>query len=183
MIRWLQFASLVIICAVSTACHTLSHRIVYDPAPAVERLKHGGTVAAEVDALAQPLIASQENVGIVVGVITPDGKSQVFSYGQRAAYDPTPPDAKSPFVIGSLTKMFESATMVRLVEEGAIHYDDTIRSILPPSIPLTKEAGAITLYQLATHTSGLKREPATLISLRHFLRYLFSICQGELRVN
>jgi CubicO group peptidase (beta-lactamase class C family) len=171
----LKIGVVAVVGGLASACHTtLSHRIIYDPTPAVERLRRNGTIETEVDALAKPLIEKHESVGIVVGVLTPDGKTQVFSYGQRAAYDPTPPTTNTLFAVGSVTKMLVAATLARLVEEGAVRYEDTVRSIVPPSIPLSKSVGETTLYQLVTHTSGLKREPANLESFLHLVRYLFT---------
>jgi CubicO group peptidase (beta-lactamase class C family) len=44
---------------------------------------------------------------------------------------------------------------------------------LPPDVPLSPDARKITLLQLATHTSGLPRQPVTLQTLHYFLEYLF----------
>jgi hypothetical protein len=67
----LQFAS----------CSTLSSRIVSDPAPAVARLRAGGSLEDEVDRLTLPLVDSGELCGVAVGVLAPDMKPQVFGYG------------------------------------------------------------------------------------------------------
>jgi CubicO group peptidase (beta-lactamase class C family) len=93
-------------------------------------------------------------------VVTPDGRTQCFGYGKTGRPgDINPPTGDDLFQIGSLTKLFAEALFVRLVEEGRLHYDDTVRSILLTNIPVSPEAGRLTLYELATHTSGLPREP------------------------
>lgn len=55
--------------------------------------------------------------------------------------------------IASCTKTFSAALMLRLVQEGTIHLDDSIAQYYPFTTALGK--GAITLRQLFAHTSGL----------------------------
>ncbi len=59
-----------------------------------------------------------------------------------------------------------------LVNEGRLHWDDTLLTLLPPGTPLSDDAKKITLLQLVTHTSGLPRQPMNLLSLEHLLVYL-----------
>ena len=63
------------------SCSTASSRIVSDPAPAVARLRAGGSLEDEVDRLTLPLVDSGEHCGVAVGVLAPDMKPQVFGYG------------------------------------------------------------------------------------------------------
>jgi CubicO group peptidase (beta-lactamase class C family) len=105
--------------------------------------------------------------------VLPDGTTQTFCYGRSGRPgDPNPPDASSLFQIGSVSKVFVAALLVRLVEEGQVRYDDTVRSILPTNIVVSAEAGRLTLYDLVTHTSGLPREPMSPRQLRSYLSYL-----------
>jgi CubicO group peptidase (beta-lactamase class C family) len=125
-----------------------------------------------VDSLANPLLASGEAYGMVVGVVLPDGTTQTFCYGRSGhPGDPNPPDADSPYQIGSVSKVFVAALLARLVEEGQLRYDDTVRSILPTNIVVTAEVGRLTLYDLVTHTSGLPREPWSPSQLRSTISY------------
>ncbi|HEX2883979.1 MAG TPA: serine hydrolase domain-containing protein, partial [Candidatus Limnocylindria bacterium] len=68
----------------------------------------------------------------------------------RDGTDPITPD--TPLVIGSVTKTFVSATVLQLVEEGALSLDDAVRNHLPELAWLSPE---ITIRQLLDHTSGL----------------------------
>ena len=126
-----------------------------------------------MDDLAKPLLANGEAYGLVVGVVLPDGSTQTFSYGRSGRPgDPNPPDANSLFQIGSVSKVFVATLLVRLVEEGQLRYDDTVRGILPTNIVVSADAGRISLYELATHTSGLPRElmwPSQLVSMVPYL--------------
>ncbi len=156
-----------------TGCRTTAMRHVSDPGPAIARLKAGGTIQAEVDHLVQPLVTKGGVYGMVVGVITPDGKVQTFRYGRSGrAGDMNPPGTKELFQIGSISKVFVASLLAKLVEEGQLHYEDTVRSILPPEVVVTPEVGELTLYELITHTAGFAREPITLSQLGSFLGYL-----------
>ena len=157
----------------STGCRTTATRQVSDPAPAIARLRAGGSLRAEADTLVQPLLASGEVFGLAVGVVLPDGTTQTFGYGQTGRPgDTNPPTGDDLFQVGSVSKIFTEALFVQLVREGRLHYDDTVRSLLPTNIPVSVDAGRLTLYELATHTAGLPREPFTLSQLGTFFTYL-----------
>ena len=156
-----------------TGCRTTATRQISDPAPAVARLRAGGGVRAESDALVKPLLASGEVFGMVVGVVTPDGATQSFSYGRSGrAGDTNAPGPDDLFQIGSVSKLFTETLLMQLEAEGQISDDATVRDILPASLVVTPEAGRLTVHQLATHTGGLPREPKTLRQLGCFLGYL-----------
>jgi CubicO group peptidase (beta-lactamase class C family) len=155
------------------ACRTAALRHVSDPGPAVARLQTGGSLQAEVDDLVKPLAASGEIYGMVVGIVTPDGATHTFRYGRTGRPgDLQPPGADALFEIGSVSKVFVAALLARLVEEGQLRYDDTVRSLLPTNVVVSADVGQVTLYELITHTGGLPREPFTLTQLRSFIGYL-----------
>ncbi len=159
----------------ATGCRTFSTRVLLDPTPAVERLQAGGGIGPEVDCLARPLVESGEIKGIAVGVLASDGRTSCFGYGcTRTVDDPQLPEGDTLFQVGSVSKLFLTALLAVLVEEGALHYEDTVRSILPPEVPLNEEIGKVTLYELATNTGGLPRQPSSLSQLWNFTSFLFT---------
>jgi CubicO group peptidase (beta-lactamase class C family) len=159
----------------ATSCGTLSSRIVSDATPAVQRLHAGGSIKKEVDRLAQPLIASGEVYSMVVGVLSPDGSTQNYGYGLPGRPGNTQPlTGDDIFQTGSVSKLFVAAVLAVLVDEGQLHYEDTVRGILPPEIPVKAAIGDLTLQELVTHTGGLPRQPMGLTQLRYVLRYLFT---------
>ena len=110
---------------------------------------------------------------MVVGVVTPDGATQSFSYGRSGRVgDTNAPGPDNLFQIGSVSKLFTEALLVQLEAEGQLRDDETVRGILPTNLIVSAEAGHLTVHQLATHTSGLPREPMTLSQLGSFLDYL-----------
>jgi CubicO group peptidase (beta-lactamase class C family) len=155
-----------------SACGTLS-RMEVDGDGAVTRRLDRGNLRAEVDALALPMVTAGVTPGLVVGVLLPDGSRQVFGYGITGGDDSRRPDGDTLFAVGSVSKGFLAATAAVLVQEGRLSWDDTLEKLLPPGTPLSAPARRITLLQLATHTSGLPRQPWTPRTLAYLIEYLF----------
>jgi CubicO group peptidase (beta-lactamase class C family) len=64
--------------------------------------------------------------------------------------------------IGSITKMFTATMLEQLVEAGKLQLSDPVEKYFPEVNTILnryKDASPVTLLQLATHTSGLSREP------------------------
>ncbi len=163
--RFFLLPMLTVLMLTQTACGTLSSRVLDDSTEAVERLQHGGTLQAEVDALARPLVEEDKIKGLVVGVVEPGGGLETFEYGVA-------PDAIVQ--IGSVSKLFVAALYAILVEQGRLRPDETVREILGPSVAFGPSVGNITLQELATHTSGLPREKMGWDQFRDFIRYVFT---------
>lgn len=68
-------------------------------------------------------------------------------------------DMDTVFEVGSTTKTFTTLVAELLVLEGKLSMTDTIGQHLPSNVVLSPAVTAITLEQLATHTSGLTRMP------------------------
>jgi CubicO group peptidase (beta-lactamase class C family) len=138
------------------------------------RYARSGDLRQEVDSLVQPLIDQGVTPGAVVGVLLPDGGTRFFSYGVRERDGGGKPERDTLFAIGSLSKGFLGAITASLVQEGRLSWDDTLEKLLPPNTPLSPDAKKITLQQLATHTSGLPRQPMSSAVFTRFLGYLFT---------
>jgi CubicO group peptidase (beta-lactamase class C family) len=82
-----------------------------------------------------------------------------FGYATR---DKTiPADTNTIYRIGSITKTFTAAILMQLVEERKVKLDDPVEKYVP-EIKFLKgysDGTVITLRELASHTSGLEREP------------------------
>ena len=83
-----------------------------------------------------------------------DGKI-VFSgaYGLADLKHKTPLTGASLFNIASVSKQFTALTMLQLQQEGLLKLSDPVRKYIPE---LGAFANDITLYQLLTHTSGIR---------------------------
>jgi serine-type D-Ala-D-Ala carboxypeptidase/endopeptidase len=109
--------------------------------------------------LIERIDAQHQSVGIVVGVIGPEGRD-VVSYGHLAKNDPRLLGGDTIFEVGSATKVFTCLMLALMVERGHVSLDDPVAKYLPPGVKMPQRNGrAITLVDLATHTSGLPRLP------------------------
>lgn len=114
-----------------------------------------------VDAIVEPFLKSGKPVGIVVGLLQ-DGRTQVLGYGREKN---APPAGDTIFEIGSITKVFTASLLADMVARGEVSLDDPVRKFLPPEVKVPSRSGKeITLAQLASHVSGLRRLPANLYS-------------------
>ena len=109
--------------------------------------------------LAERIDQQKRSVGIVVGVVGPEGR-RVVGYGSLAADDPATPDGDAVYEIGSITKAFTAILLADLVEEGAVELEMPVQRLLGPDVTVPTRNGAeITLLHLTTHSSGLPRMP------------------------
>lgn len=100
------------------------------------------------------------SVGIVVGLITPQGQ-RVIAYGHLEKGDSRPLNGDTIFEIGSVTKVFTSLLLSEMVQKGEMQLSDPVAKYLPETVKVPEKDGKqITLVDLATHTSGLPRMPA-----------------------
>lgn len=105
------------------------------------------TVRAKVDAIAEPMIGSR-TTGMVVAV-SYKGKVLTRAYGEAVVETHQPMKPDTVFRIGSLTKQFTAASVLKLVERKKLALDDPIKRYLP-------EAPAkVTIRQLLSHTAGI----------------------------
>ena len=80
--------------------------------------------------------------------------SEAFGVTDReSATEATP---RSVLRVGSITKQFTAAAILRLAERGALSLDDRIEKYVPEFDPRGR---TITLRHLLTHTSGVARDP------------------------
>lgn len=117
-----------------------------------------GDLQSSIDGEARKLIDQGVADRFVIGVIKA-GRTLVRGYG-----DPRP-EGGSVFQIGSLTKLFTVATLLSLARDGVVSLDDDLAESLGGRAALAPGVGAITLRQLASHTSGLPPMPQPLLAL------------------
>jgi CubicO group peptidase (beta-lactamase class C family) len=127
-----------------------------------------------VDTIAGPVVDSGHTPGMIVGVLMPDRSMHFYGYGVADETTSSTPTGDTLFAVGSLSKGFLGAITALLVDKGVLSWDETLRTLLPPNTPLSDDAAKITLLQLATHTSGLPRQPLRLKTLSRFVVYLFT---------
>jgi D-alanyl-D-alanine-carboxypeptidase/D-alanyl-D-alanine-endopeptidase len=128
---------------------------------------HAQTVPTD-DEIRQVLVRRVDQqkwaTGIVVGIVTPDGKHTV-AYGTTTKGGRQKVDGDTVYDVGSLTKVFTALALADMAERGEVALDDPAANFLRPGTVLPHDgARQITLADLATHTAGLPLRPDNLVS-------------------
>ena len=113
---------------------------------------------------ADDYIRDTRSVGVVAGVILPDGTAFTAVSGKSDVLDPEKVlDDDTIFPIGSLTKNMVFAMVTELERQGRIDLDTPLKDC--PGLELPEEYDPITVRDLLLHRSGLPRESYTLTSI------------------
>jgi CubicO group peptidase (beta-lactamase class C family) len=115
-----------------------------------------------IDAIVAAEFSKHKVGSVTIGVVYKNQLSCAKTYGAADMEKKLPADKDTVYRIGSITKMFTAVMLEQLVEAGKVHLSDPVEKYFP-EIKLVQgrfpDAPPITLIQLATHTSGLDREP------------------------
>ena len=116
------------------------------------------TALAELSRTIRERVDSGISTGIVAGLLSPDGQAELIAYGDAADGKRLDPD--DVFEIGSITKLFTGTLLSEMAQRGEVALDDPVAALLPAQLALpTHDGRQITLLDLATHASGLVRDP------------------------
>lgn len=123
---------------------------------------YAAPAAKDVDRIVQPLLDNEELVGLIVGIVDGDRRI-VRSYGRIDEDSAEPPDEKTIFEIGSVTKTFTGLLLADFVRRGRCRLEDPVALYLPEDVGPVRSGGRdVRLVDLATHASGLPRLPSNL---------------------
>lgn len=109
-----------------------------------------------IDDAVNRVLAARDIPGAVVGVLEGGKLVHQKAYGYKRLDPKTPMALDTVFQIGSVTKSMTATVLADLIEDETVRWDTLVRSLLPES-KAPKPIGALTLRQIATHTSGLPR--------------------------
>lgn len=130
--------------------------LVLTTLPAAARDGDGRVVRGEVGSQIAAFVTSAEKHGFAGCVLAAkDGEivTAVCS-GSADLEDAMPNSPLTLFEIASVTKQFTATAVMRLVQDGKLHLDDSIAKHLPEgSVP--ENCAAITIEHLLRHTSGI----------------------------
>ncbi len=128
--------------------------------------------AQKIRAILQDSVSKGEAVGVVGGVVTPRGK-WVFGTGKVSKESARNPDGDTFFEIGSLSKVLLDLLLENEILSGKVRMEDPATRYLPADMPFPKlrkpihssfasdrEPHQVTLWNLATHTSGFPTMPS-----------------------
>lgn len=115
-----------------------------------------------VRTILQHWITTGTSSGLIAGIVNGDSV-RIIAVGRRGAVGSTAPDDSTTFEIGSITKVMVGTLLAEMVLRGEVALDDPAQQYLPAGVRMPRGTGrAITLRDLATHFSGLPRDPDNL---------------------
>ncbi|HEX3857359.1 MAG TPA: serine hydrolase domain-containing protein [Verrucomicrobiae bacterium] len=118
----------------------------------------------QIDQTGTGYLADHSNGALVIAFYQRGNKS-FQGFGKTSGSNANPPDARTIFEIGSVTKNFTATMLAKMADDGSVKLDDPITLYLPKDVVSPKKNGhEITLENLATHTSGLPRLPENLFA-------------------
>jgi D-alanyl-D-alanine-carboxypeptidase/D-alanyl-D-alanine-endopeptidase len=110
-----------------------------------------------IEALGRDLFLQSGSTGMALVIVRDD---QVFfnGYGETSPGSRQAPTQDSVLRLCSLTKIFTTDLLIKLVDDKTVRLDDPLQSFAPHGVHVPTRSRPITLIDLATHTSGLPRE-------------------------
>ena len=110
-----------------------------------------------VDDLGPELFLESGSTGMVL-VVVRDRQVFIRGYGETAPGSNQTPTQDSLLRLCSLTKIFTTDVLTKLVADKTVRLEDPLQHFAPRRVVVPKRVQSITLADLATHTSGLPRE-------------------------
>jgi D-alanyl-D-alanine carboxypeptidase len=110
-------------------------------------------VVATVDSLATAFLADGPVAAVSIAVVKGRDTILMRGYGLADVENDVPASAKTVYRIGSITKQFTAAAIMRLVENGKLSLDDTLGK-LGWGAPSSWQS--VTVRRLLNHTSGIR---------------------------
>jgi D-alanyl-D-alanine-carboxypeptidase/D-alanyl-D-alanine-endopeptidase len=110
-----------------------------------------------IGALGSDLFLQSGSTGMIL-VVVRDDQVLIRGYGETAPNSHQVPTQDSLLRLCSLTKIFTTDVLTKLVADKTVRLDDPLQRYAPAGTVVPKRVRPITLADLATHTSGLPRE-------------------------
>jgi D-alanyl-D-alanine carboxypeptidase len=126
--------------------------VVAGPAQAQEPQLSEAEIAARVQAVVERIVARPEAVGLSVAVAKGDEIILDRGFGKADLEWNLPADETAIFRIGSVTKQFTAAAIMKLAEQGKLSLDDPLSVYVPQ---FDTGGRTVTIRQLLNHTSGI----------------------------
>jgi D-alanyl-D-alanine carboxypeptidase len=111
------------------------------------------SLAAKIDAIAAAELSKPGGAGLSIAVAQRGRILHSKGYGKADLEFDVPANEETMFRIGSVTKQFTAALLMRLIEQGKLTLDDELSKYVP-DFPL--QGRKVTIRQLLQHTSGIK---------------------------
>jgi D-alanyl-D-alanine carboxypeptidase len=106
-----------------------------------------------VDSVANAAVAERRTAGVSIAIVK-NGKTVLAKgYGYADIENDVPAGTETVYRIGSITKQFTAAGIMRLMEQGKLSLDDTLQKFLPN---YNTQGNRVTVRHLLSHTSGIR---------------------------
>jgi len=106
-----------------------------------------------VDSVANAAIADHRTAGVSIAVVKNGRTILAKGYGFADLENDVPATTETVYRIGSITKQFTAAAIMRLMEQGKLSLDDTLQKFIPT---FPTQGNRVTIRHLLTHTSGIR---------------------------
>lgn len=138
----------------STAADPAAANLWTGPKPTTTEMSTAEAKA--IDAVGEQIIADmgKDLPGVWIGVWDAKKGYHIGAYGKAALPD-TAATVDDHIRIGSISKTFTTATIMRLVDQGKLTMDSTIEQVLPDLAKRYPSLAPITVTQLVNMTSGI----------------------------
>ena len=107
---------------------------------------------ARIDSLATEFLRTTHTPAVSVAVLRGGDTLVMKGYGEASINPRREANAATVYRIGSITKQFTSAAVMRLIERGKLSLEDPMSKYLP-DVPL--HGKTVTIHHLLNHTSGI----------------------------
>jgi CubicO group peptidase (beta-lactamase class C family) len=114
---------------------------------------------ADIRRILAERVDAKQAVGLVVGVVEPEGR-RVVTHGRLDRRSDQAPSRDTLFEIGSITKVFTALLLAEMAGRGEVRLDHPVSALLPAGTRVPEQGRAITLTDLSNHRSGLPRLPS-----------------------
>jgi CubicO group peptidase (beta-lactamase class C family) len=119
------------------------------------RAVSSATAHALVDSIARVALAERSIPGMSVVVMRGPATLIATGYGMADRESGAPATAGTVYQLGSISKQFTAAAVMRLVERGALRFEDPVSRHLPEYRP---QGDSVRLRHLLHQTSGVREE-------------------------
>ncbi|MCC6929325.1 MAG: serine hydrolase [Gemmatimonadaceae bacterium] len=122
-------------------------------APAIAPAQDTRALTRYVDSVANAAVSEHRTPGVSIAIVRNGRTILAKGYGYADLENDVPATPETVYRIGSVTKQFTSAAIMRLVEQGKLTLDDTLQKFVP-NVP--SQGNRVTVRHLLNHTSGIK---------------------------
>jgi CubicO group peptidase (beta-lactamase class C family) len=116
-----------------------------------------------IESAGEEYVSTRQELTLVVG-LSRNGQREVRAFRSPGSRYAPLPDERTLYEIGSFSKIYTAAILSVLVSEGTLALGDQLGGFFP-ELDLKPDIAEITVFDLATHTSGLSGDGVVLARL------------------